>query len=833
MKNLKKLHLFALCLFFPLILQGGEWQLKIVADEADVPEKFCTEWRKGDYLLTDGEYLILFGGSSRTMQSLLNYPVADAMGSIIGFAPAGKDLLGNLIAGSPYLRINGKKQTVSYSSIKPMADKNTAGLFTIQAKAIFEGREGERAQVNTQYKIAPHSGIIEISSCLENTGKSPLQETQYFLYFNASQVYSFSPFHWEKHRDLNFRVYPKKGHFLGWVSRNPLPEDEELLPGKLNPGESYDVHYTLFVSTKGTDLLKNIYQMLGVKTEAATVYLKSQEGDLTEIIIQDILSSAVFYRSFLDDPFAVETILPKGFYSVTANFFPAVTEGYLLVERGKENECVIQDPPHGTVRLRVRNSSGEYVPGKVTFMGLDPTPSPYFEPENPIKTGKRWETFKNSCYPEKEGLEVKIPVGTYLVYASRGPEYTMENKVIEVFKDEFQELLFCIDKVVETDHLISVDPHMHTIYSDGRMDIAERIKSVVAEGVEVAVATDHNYINDYQPTLQQLGLDKYLTTIIGNEVTTGGVIHFNTYPLALRADEANNGAIYPDREEAGCLFQDSRTNDPEAILQVNHPRLGTIGYFNNYELDPDSAASARKNFDLSFDVLEVLNGPYLYYENSESIADWLNLLNRGHYFPIVGSSDSHTIDRGEPGYSRTYVFYDDEKGDNLEISSLIRLMKKGRSFASNGPVIGFKVNGTHIPGDSFTAKDGRVRIYVEVKSAPWISVDEVGLIINGRRTIVFPVEGPEDSVIKFSGEISLRLEQDSYIAAEVLGNTSLFPVHQARARHGLLENATLPYALTNPIFVDVDGDGKFDPPLPQEIRMIKASASEKIEDRTE
>jgi hypothetical protein len=160
-------------------------------------------------------------------------------------------------------------------------------------------------------------------------------------------------------------------------------------------------------------------------------------------------------------------------------------------------------------------------------------------------------------------------------------------------------------------------------------------------------------------------------------------------------------------------------------------------------------------------------------------------------------------------------------------------MKKGRSFASNGPVIGFKVNGTHIPGDSFTAKDGRVRIYVEVKSAPWISVDEVGLIINGRRTIVFPVEGPEDSVIKFSGEISLRLEQDSYIAAEVLGNTSLFPVHQARARHGLLENATLPYALTNPIFVDVDGDGKFDPPLPQEIRMIKASASEKIEDRTE
>ena len=117
-------------------------------------------------------------------------------------------------------------------------------------------------------------------------------------------------------------------------------------------------------------------------------------------------------------------------------------------------------------------------------------------------------------------------------------------------------------------------------------------------------------------------------------------------------------------------------------------------------------------------------------------------------------------------------------------------------------------------------------IRINVQSAPWISVGEVRLIINGKRKIVFPVDYQNDPVLKFSGNISLPLEKDCTIAAEVLGNRSLFPVHQARARYGLRENATLPYAVTNPIFIDVDGNGKFDPPLPKTIHLLEASEIE-------
>jgi hypothetical protein len=54
------------------------------------------------------------------------------------------------------------------------------------------------------------------------------------------------------------------------------------------------------------------------------------------------------------------------------------------------------------------------------------------------------------------------------------------------------------------------------------------------------------------------------------------------------------------------------------------------------------------------------------------------------------------------------------------------------------------------------------------------------------------------------------------------GRGSLYPVVQVRSRSGQLVDAVTPYALTNPVFVDVDGNGRFDPPLPGVIRPLPA-----------
>ena len=821
---MKKLIILTIILFLHLsfFLQATEFQVKIINTAEDLPENFCTIWEKGDYLVSDGEYLVLLGGSARPLKDILNFPSSNAMGSIISFTVAGENLVSNLSIGSPIIRIKEKPEYLTYSSLKPIKENVQKGILTFKALALYKGKDGKKAEINTTYHFLPYQGRIDISSTIKNTGKADFKDMSFYLYFNANHRYYFSTFNRKKHPGLNFRVYQKMGHYLGWMNLNPLQpleDEEEPLPGDLAPGEEFNLNYILLVDTLSSDILRKIYRILNIKPEKASIHFKDYDGKLIEVIVRNALSSSIFFRSFLKNTPRLEVLIPKGAYSVRANFFPAVCEEFLVVEEGEENICFIQDLPHERVKAKIRNSKGEFVPGKVTFIGLDPSKTPYFKPEDPIKSGREWESFKNSCYPTEKGLEVDIPVGTYLVYASRGPEYSLDQKIVEVLQGEKQELVFHIDKVVDTENLISIDPHMHTQDSDGRVSIAERIKSVVAEGVDVAVAADHNYISDYHPILKKLGLSEYLAVIHGNEITTSGLIHYNTYPLKYRKEEENNGAIYPLSDEVTPLFEESRRKDPQAILQVNHPRAGRIGYFNNYQLDQESASFALLNFDTSFDVLEVMNGPYFYSSNYVAIDDWLHLLNRGYYFPLVGSSDSHSIDKDEPGYCRTYVLYNGKKGDNLDWPALAKAMKNGRSFATNGPLVEFKINDKYIPGDFMTTARGEVKISIKVQSAPWISVDEVRLIINGERKIIFPLKYQEKSILKFLEEVGLKLKKDSYIIVEVLGKKSLYPVLQRAARGGEFENATLPYALTNPVFIDVNGNGKFDSPLPEKIKL--------------
>lgn len=829
MKAFNKTVLGIFILLIPVLFLGAEFQMKVIKGEDDLPEKFCTIWKSGDYLVSNGKNLALIGGVKRYIKNSSNYPTADTLGCVISLAPAGKKLESDLIVGAPVLRIQDKKEDVFYSSVKPVKENSQNGAFTVEAMALFQGKKGIKAKVQTRYSFFPEEARIEIRSTLTNTGKEAIEDLDYNIYFNALNRYSFSPFHREDHPDLNFRIYQKKGHYLGWINMNPLrDEGEEHTPGKLAPGESFETNHILLVETQHEELLHEIYRIFNVKPERASIHFKDFNGDLAEIIIRDAFSSSVFFRSFLEDPLILDIPLPEGTYWVRANFFPAVQEKLIAVKEGKENTFNLRDSLLGKVKVKIQNSDGEFVPGKVTFVGLAPTQTPYFEPENPVETGKGWESFKNSVFPEESELEVKLPVGTYLAYASRGPEYSMDKKVIEVLEDEPLELTFRIDKVVKTPNLISIDPHMHTTYSDGRMGVAERLKSVIAEGVDVAVACDHNTITDYYPTLKKLRLNKYLAVIPGTEVTISGMIHYNTYPQKYRPEEEGNGAISPLSEEVTPLFEASRQKAPGIILQINHPRSGTLGYFNNYQLDLESAATVFENFNASFDILEIMNGPYFYSSNFTAIEDWLHLLNRGYYFPLVASSDTHGIDRAEPGYSRTFVSYDGGETDSLDWNALSRAILKGQSFATNGPIVEFKVNNKYTSGDTLTATDGRVDVSVKVWSAPWIAVDEVRLIVNGERRIIFPVQTKKEVIQKFSlPPLGISLEEDSYIVVEILGKESLFPVLQRSSRSGFSVNATLPYALTNPVFVDVDGNGKFDPPLPEKIKPISDTGAPK------
>lgn len=815
MKFKRKVTSLIILLYLPLLLGASEFTVKVVETGKDLPRNFYKDWKKGDLFISDGQFLLLVGGASRTSFTKVNSDAGDVLGSILAFAPKTNNITDALVAGIPSLSVKNQRKYITYSSVTQSEGENNALLVT--ASADVENDE-LAISIRTVYKILPNTGRIELSSTIKNTGKSDLQNVNYNISFNAGTVFGFAPYNIMYHPERAYTIYPKFQHSQAWLSLDP-PKGWGS-PGMLKSGKSYTVRYALLSSLSTQDLMERLYTEKGVAYETATLKFPNFNGKRMEVNIRDALNMSVHYRSFLPPTPELKIPLPEGFYNVRVNFFPASVLKTLPVIKGEDNTISVPDMEKGTIHLKITNSNGEHVPGKVTFIGLDPTKTPFFMPSDPMVSNRASENFKNSRYPGEEGLTLELPVGGYLIYAARGPEYTMDKKVVEIIRGEEMTLDFVIDKVINTEHYLSVDPHMHTFFSDGTMSIAERIKSVIAEGVDVAVSTDHNIIIDYSSDLKKLNLGRYLAVIPGNEVTTGRMIHYNTYPNTPEPDKTRNGAISTHSRTAGPLFKASREQAPEAIIQVNHPRSGTMGYFSNLRLDQNKGAFSLPNFDLNFDVIEVMNHAAYNSPNGNSINDFLNFLNKGYFFPAVGSSDSHAIDRNEPGYSRTYVMYQGrdkvKKNEGLNTNAFIRAIKEGRSFVSNGPFVEVKVNGSHVQGDTFTAEQGRVTLKIKVQSAPWIDVSQVKIIINGDRRIVFNVKSNRDDIIKLEEELGLTLKEDSYIVVEVMGEKSLYPLVQAKARYGKWR-ANLPYALTNPVFVDVDGNGKFDPPWPGEI----------------
>ena len=807
MKRKKGVSIFSL---FSLVLALFLLSPNNLFSSSKIPSFLKSLAQPDDIYLEGTNSFVLFASSQRFPFSYTNYPTSNAQGSIIAIGFLDLADPGQVNIGSPFLRLKGKNLHWAYQSITTSASPIAQVISRLQ----FNQPTGEKGQIETKYRILLDQNQIDIISTITNTGSSPWTEAFYSLYFNPLTRYRFSPYSPQDNPDLNFTVLPRKDYYLAWVAKSiPAPQT-------LSPGGQIKIEYSLLIDKDPASLLKKIYGILRKKTKSVTFLIDTDQNHPFELIIYQAANKRIFFRSFLKPNSKRLTIpLPFGVYLAEIHWFPATSQQSFQVSKTEVKPVKFRRPRHGKITVFLRDSQGKPIWGKVTIHGIYPTPTPYFQPVNPRLTGRNWETFKNSCFPPPEGLTIELPPGGYLITASRGPEYSLVSEIIEVVEETSTNLSFTLKKVVDSSGWISLDSHLHTLNSDGQVTIEERIKSVIAEGIQVAIATDHNYITDYRPALNKLGLTNQLMVISGNEITHSGLIHYNSYPLNPQPNLPLMGAIDATKNRVLELFAASRRQAPQGIIQVNHPRSGSIGYFNTHHLDPKNGEAVSEDFDFSFDVMEGMNGPFPRPNNAQAIKDWLNFLNKGYYYPLVGSSDAHTIDRGEPGYSRTYVAYKGQPFPQLDLQKLLLNLKKGHSFITNGPFLHFRVNEKAIPGDLITDKDGQVKIEVKIQRAPWVEVNKIVVIANGQKIRQSSLNFTRDQ-LSTTFATNLTITKDTYLVVEVSGERSLFPVVQRLSRSGQAEKAALPYAITNPVFIDFDGNGRFDPPYPGSLKKI-------------
>ena len=101
-----------------------------------------------------------------------------------------------------------------------------------------------------------------------------------------------------------------------------------------------------------------------------------------------------------------------------------------------------------------------------------------------------------------------------------------------------------IRREVATPGLAACDTHVHTFTHSGHGDqpFEERVVTLAGEGIELPIATDHNYLTDLRPAAVLAGVADAFTPVIGDEVTTRRG-HFNAFSFA----PAEPVPGYPDR----------------------------------------------------------------------------------------------------------------------------------------------------------------------------------------------------------------------------------------------------------------------------------------------
>ena len=612
-----------------------------------------------------------------------------------------------------------------------------------------------------------------------------------------------------------------------------LPQLLEVPFTDLAPGDEIRFEEVLILSPRAdvagiTDL---IYQ--------DTAIARGQVSDATSVIHVDLSDGTPFTQVRPADDGSFSFHVPDGDYALRFVAPGARNEVSLFTVKGADVtlETIDLDTPS-----RVLLPRGAAM--RLTFKGVGETADPTFDGNllgavELQDDGQIEKVGINQLFlmgVDSDATFAVLPAGTYQVYATRGPEYSLEQVtlIVEAGNDGVLDIA-APTRVVETPGFISADFHVHSGPSfDTVLAPSKRVATYIAEGAELLVATEHETVFDFQPVIDALGVGDRVVTITGTEITSEVATartpftlgHANAFPMAVQPFAFRRGAIANEGRRWREVIDDLRARELGSVIQLNHARAddrfapgamawdeewtgdrgsyldhmgigqsynaGTpIGEGSNARLvDADDVTGTR---DIDFDAMEILNG---YTKEAETALrrDWLSLIAQGFLLTGTANSDSHTPWE-QVGMPRNMVAVTDDTLEAFDPQSVMTAIHSGQTYGTTGPMLNVTLGGAGL-GETFTGSVGELT--VQVAAAPWIDVSRLDLTVNGKLV--------QSMTIKIGQPLGLRMvfEKDSFVVVEVHGDVG--------ADYQAVYPGLRPYAFSNPIYIDADGDGNWTAP---------------------
>lgn len=225
------------------------------------------------------------------------------------------------------------------------------------------------------------------------------------------------------------------------------------------------------------------------------------------------------------------------------------------------------------------------------------------------------------------------------------------------------------------------------------------------------------------------------------------------------------------------------------------------------------------------------------------VDDYFRYLERGLLHTHIASSDSHG-GLQEPGYPRTYFRTQAERPGALHIPDAVDSLRAAHAFTTYGPFIRASVN-DRTYGETATV-GATAQLVLNIQTASWFGVDRVEIYVNGLLVEVLEPDGGPEVIEDVKRVLDIAVpDRDSWIVIIAMGlkpENGMAPVSldrpfgeiqlanvasQAFSQLPVISDLfppdpimpdwapTFPFAVTNPIYLDRDGDGSYDPPLPR------------------
>lgn len=498
--------------------------------------------------------------------------------------------------------------------------------------------------------------------------------------------------------------------------------------------------------------------------------------------------------------------VPKGDFSIIVSKIGHDTLSKSINISSGNQDLNFSLKPQSQIAFNISDSINEFLPVKIEFRGIRGTKDPFLGPVT------RSNGIQNLYYANSRNFSVPLPEGNYQVIISHGPEYHAEVIATKVSPGEEAAHRVKLKRAFSSPDYIIGDLHNHTTGSgDSNAGIADRVINMAASGIEFAPATEHNRISSYSDVIKQLGLQKFIASAAGMELSgrpgPGETNHQIGFPLKIQPEKRGYGAPKTDKDP---YVQMKRLYDYDngkfKLMQQNHPEISTLYFDKNKDGIADKGYGTEEFTDVMeiresmLGIPEAVNGG----DADTRSFQWLQMLNLGYRIFGVANTDGHAVGHAS-GSMFNYIYTDLDEPEKIDAIDIAQQVKKGRVIISNGPFMTVKVNDA-LPGSEIKADKGKIGIDIKILTANWCKINRVQILVNGKADTSLTFKAKKHTSLfsgaayAFTNQVFLSLKEDSHIIVLAYGEGESIGLVNG-------DKQIMPLALSNPVFVDTDGNG--------------------------